>query len=580
MSQARCADCGRLRQVGGYRPGGDAVCGSCYRTYKPKVRCEGCGQMEPPAVKAGGRSGSPQTLCRRCYRSNRPKRRCDCCGRIRVINSGRSGSGEPALCVTCYTKARPETVCPQCGQRFHGSGNKLCPACYEHPRRVCGICGRKRRVAVKASDSGPDICPTCHQAPKVDCSVCSQRLHGRLNGHNSRPACFGCMLATRVEDLLTGADGTIAPELLGVRDVLVDTSNPQAALSNFGRSKGHKLLRDIAAGRLPLTHATLDDQEQGYSVRYLRDLLVATGALQARDEPMARLEAFAQVTAEGAHPSDRGPLSLFARTHRLRRIRTRYDSGEIPPSVSYNARCELTTAARFLAWLRSRGRDRSTCNQADIDAWISISSTNAQHTTGFLNWAIRHRHMPDLVVPLPLRSFPSQFAPEDQRWTLAKRLLTDTSIDLVDRIAGSLVLLYAQPVSRIAPLTRSQVVLSDAKVSLRLGHTDLDVIAPLAELVTHLLAVDDDRPTSDGEQDPYLFPGRLPGRPLHPATLARRLHALGVDPRVNRNGALMSYARQLPPPIFGRLLGLALGTAEQWAQIAGGKWARYRLPSR
>ncbi|WP_152448059.1 hypothetical protein [Nocardiopsis alkaliphila] len=580
MSETRCSDCGRHRRIGGYRPGGDAVCGSCYRAYKPKIRCEGCGRMEPPAVRAGGRSGSPRTLCRRCYRSERPQRRCDGCGRMRVINSGRSGSGEPALCVTCYVKARPETVCPQCGQCFQGSGSKLCPDCYEHPRRVCGICGRERRVAVKASDSGPDICPTCHQAPEVDCSICSQRLRGRLTGNDGRPACFGCMLAARVQALLTGPEGTIAPELLGVREALVDTANPQAALSNFGRSPAHKLLKGIASGELPLAHATLDGQEQGYSIRCLRDLLVATGALQARDEPMARLEAFAKATAENAHPGDRNVLSLFARTHRLRRLRRRYDGGEIPPNVVYNARGELGTAARFLSWLRSRGRDRSTCNQADVDTWLSISSTNAQHTTGFLNWAIKHRHMPDLVVPLPMRSFPNRFAPEDQRWTLAKRLHTDTGLDLVDRVVGSLVLLYAQPVSRIAALTCDQVVLGDGKVGLRLGHTDLDLIEPLARLVTRLPALRDGLPASPAGQSPWLFPGRLPGRPLHPATLSRRLNALGIDPRVTRNGALMSYARELPPPVLGRLLGFSPGTAEQWAQIAGGKWARYRPPTR
>jgi len=32
-----------------------------------------------------------------------------------------------------------------------------------------------------------------------------------------------------------------------------------------------------------------------------------------------------------------------------------------------------------------------------------------------------------------------------------------------------------------------------------------------------------------------------------------------------RNGALMSCARELPPPVLERLLGFSPGTAEQWA---------------
>lgn len=43
--------------------------------------------------------------------------------------------------------------------------------------------------------------------------------------------------------------------------------------------------------------------------------------------------------------------------------------------------------------------------------------------------------------------------------------------------------------------------------------------------------------------------------------------------------AAPAYARQLPPPVIGKLLGLHPGTTDRWASIAGGKWARYTPPS-
>ena len=73
----------------------------------------------------------------------------------------------------------------------------------------------------------------------------------------------------------------------------------------------------------------------------------------------------------------------------------------------------------------------------------------------------------------------------------------------------------------------------------------------------------------------WLFPGRRPGHPLHAQTLCARLRSLGVDPRPDRNGALLELARELPPAVLGRLLGLHPGTAARWADTAANAWARY-----
>ncbi|MQA62280.1 MAG: hypothetical protein GEU86_12435 [Actinophytocola sp.] len=63
-----------------------------------------------------------------------------------------------------------------------------------------------------------------------------------------------------------------------------------------------------------------------------------------------------------------------------------------------------------------------------------------------------------LTIPAATRTQPTEFTSEDQRWVLACRMLHDSaSASIADRVAASLVLLYAQPVARIAALTRSHI---------------------------------------------------------------------------------------------------------------------------
>ena len=51
-------------------------------------------------------------------------------------------------------------------------------------------------------------------------------------------------------------------------------------------------------------------------------------------------------------------------------------------------------------------------------------------------------------------------AADDERWATARSLLHDEDIDLADRVAGLLVLLYGQQLSRITALTRDRVELT------------------------------------------------------------------------------------------------------------------------
>ncbi|MDQ2873330.1 MAG: hypothetical protein M3Y33_00250 [Actinomycetota bacterium] len=145
-----------------------------------------------------------------------------------------------------------------------------------------------------------------------------------------------------------------------------------------------------------------------------------------------------------------------------------------------------------------------------------------------------------------------------------------------DRVAGLLVLLYGQPLARIARLTRSQITRGPGQVRLLLGTVPLDLPEPFGELARRLLGRTHGRAAAARTEDqPWAFPGGAPGHPLSTAQLKARLARLGIHGRSGRNTALMDLAAKLPPVALARLLGIHISTAGAWAERASGSPAAY-----
>ena len=143
-------------------------------------------------------------------------------------------------------------------------------------------------------------------------------------------------------------------------------------------------------------------------------------------------------------------------------------------------------------------------------------------------------------------------------------------------MAGLLVLLYGQPLARIARLTRDQVTLTPDRATLTLGTMPLDLPAPLDQLVRQLLDRRHGRAAVGRTSDhPWLFPGGAPAQPISAAHLSARLAAVGIHGRSGRNTALMDLAVKIPPVALARLLGIHITTAGDWAERAAGSQAAY-----
>lgn len=108
---------------------------------------------------------------------------------------------------------------------------------------------------------------------------------------------------------------------------------------------------------------------------------------------------------------------------------------------------------------------------------------------------------------------------EPERVDLLGRVLTGQDLPLRSRVAAAIVLLYAQPVSRIVRLTIDDVLHDGDQVLLRLGQPPSPVPAPVADLLDAWIPSRDNMNTATNHGSRWLFPGRRAGQPLRPETL-------------------------------------------------------------
>jgi hypothetical protein len=254
------------------------------------------------------------------------------------------------------------------------------------------------------------------------------------------------------------------------------------------RPAARRTLQAVAASGA-VTHEALDSLPPGRGLAHVRSMLVAAGALPARDERFTALESWAsQVIARQADPGHRQALRGYAAWHHLRRLRGRLDGRPASRQQAKNVHDHVAAAAAFLDWLTARGLTLGTCTQAELDQWLSGTSSHLVRSANFVRWAVARKHASSLTAPATRWTGPSGPLDQDRRWADARRLLHDGTYPAADRVAGLLVLLYAQKLSVITALTTQHVQHEDGRILLRLGSSPVVLPAPLHDLVAGLAA--------------------------------------------------------------------------------------------
>jgi integrase len=585
-----CDTCGQPAAI---PPAGEpARCSHC-RLGRAEP-CEGCGE---PTI---GRTRQGQPQCERCYK--RPVGTCGRCGRVRTIVR-LAVDGDPDLCALCWRG--PTVACENCGNvrpcRGERRGRMLCGSCAPVRPQECAHCGRARRPAAHWPE-GP-VCGSCYQralAAKDTCPQCAQtrrlmrypgyerpvcrecagapahNLCGRCGAEDApyaRGLCARCVLHDRLTELLGDQPKRVRLGLDGLFDELAAARSAKDMLKWLGRSSAVPLLGRIARSELPCTHETLDRYAPDPAVRRLEHMLVATGALPTRDPALARLERW---TEDFLVDHDGEPvLRTFAHWVVLRRYRRKSQRAPLKDGVLSRAKVELRSAGSFLHWLAERNRTLEDCAQADVDAWLAGERADRYIARSFVRFAMAQKLMPRLDFPAGQRGGPCPPVITEELVELAHRLLHDPELSARDRVAGVLIAVFAQPVSRVARLTVDDLTVDGENVAIRFGDTAISMPEPVARDIRELLDQLAELSPSVIRRYQWLFPGAVPSRPIGELVLSRRMKRIGVDCRDTRRAALLELAGRLPAAIVADLLGVHITTATQWAQIAGRPWGDY-----
>jgi hypothetical protein len=563
-----CSVCGKIKPVATRAAAGEPLCEVCRRrSGRASRRCGSCGKTAPVAVR--GRGGQPD-ICVNCYRL--PEATCTACGRRRECNF--AAAGHP-VCPSCSPRAT--ATCARCGQdrppQARWPEGPVCDPCYTaalRRRGQCASCGQQRRLLTPPGPAA-DTCADCAGLP-VTCACADCGIEDKLY---ERGRCDRCSLRRRAAALLAGHDGHIPAVLLPVFEAICAARTPKSALNWLRRSHGAALLADLAAGKLPATHQALDADPRWRAAGFLRQMLIAGGVLPPRDEELTRTGQWLGGVIEPVQPAASRRLArAYATWQVMRRLRASAGRATRPRTYTAHAHRNVRAAAGFLAWLADHRLTLSTCKQPDIDAWLATGPAACQ-AGDFLAWAARHGHCPAFTLPGRMRASGTATS-QEQRWALAARLLHDGTLDLTDRAAGSLLLLYGQQLSRIAAMTTSQITIRGNAALVHFGDHDVPVPEPLGVILTDLTHTGRTHTgTGSPVTTPWLFPGGLPGQPITASRLGQRLRHLGIHAMSGRRAALLDLAAQLPAAVLADLLGMAPTTATRWMHQAGGDWSRY-----
>ncbi|WRS29183.1 hypothetical protein U6G28_06495 [Actinomycetaceae bacterium MB13-C1-2] len=309
-------------------------------------------------------------------------------------------------------------------------------------------------------------------------------------------------------------------------------------------------------------------------MNYLRSVLVTAGALPQRDENVIRVERHVtQATKNLLDPSHRTILTRYANWYVLRCFHTHQD-GPMSANVAGRCRENIDMARGFLNHVASSGYSLDDCPQIIVDQWLT---EQRNRRIAFVRWLKNNGHLHQVQSPDSMREKdPNHQIDPDQQLALARHLLHNPdSASIEDRAAACLILLYAQPASKIITLTTDSVEIRDDDTYLHLGPEPLLLIPPLDTLIKALPVSKPFGTASTLADKKWLFTGKNAGGHVHSRSMMHRMNQLGIYIRSSRNTALLTLAVSTPPAVFASLIGINTSTATRWAALAGASWTNY-----
>ena len=360
---------------------------------------------------------------------------------------------------------------------------QLCNSCFYtamRTRGICPICGHDGVLPGRTNrtDSRP-VCLACAGIPKnYRCTTCD--IEGQIYRGGQ---CARCALRDDLTALMVV--GAADPVIMGtIVDILCGVDRPESILTWKRSPIVRALLTGLAGGDIPLSHDGLDAAGQGRQVSHLRSLLEHNGLLPHRDEHLARFQCWLDSKLDAIcgrpyeHQSNSSPPGIICNVY----VETRRQ-GKPPMAQTHSAQQEITETIKFLTWLHEHHhRTAASCRQQDVDEWLATGPTTRTKIRTFFAWTNKSKI--NTAVRLENRQARTiRLLTQDQRLAWIHGLLTGDIESLPYRVAGTLLLLYAQPLVRIVALKTTAVDVTDDEMRISLGAAPAPVPVPFADML-------------------------------------------------------------------------------------------------
>lgn len=407
--------------------------------------------------------------------------------------------------------------------------------------------------------------------PTRPCRTCSTGLASR-----PQATCDRCCLDRALRRSLDDGTGAVSPRLQPLYELLLHAPRPFSTQCWVYAPHVRTLLTELATGQRHLTHDDLHTFGHPRAAGHLRALLVTCGLLPDLDKLLLDFEAWLhrRLVALTGHPHER-LLRQFGHWHLLPRMRAA--AKPLPATAHLTACRRFNTATRFLNWLSDNNISPRTLSQPQLDSWLlTAGAADRQAVVTFWNWATANAHLPRRLQLTRTRFNTGPAMTEQRRLDLLRHYLHDEQTALPSRVAVCLLLLYAQPLSRILRLSLDDITQdADGQLMLQLGDPPVPIPEPFASLLQRLTQSPTWPSTTPRPNNRWLFPGRIPGQHLSRDSFVRQIRQLGFPAREARVSSLRQLVVAAPAPVIAAALGFHRTTTAQQTVNAGGSWNRY-----
>jgi len=457
-------------------------------------------------------------------------------------------------------------ICRRCRELTHYARHP-CALCGEHRPAawrspigaVCGRCMSRHLGARAACESCGELRrPATFYPAKVQCAACAgvepHHLCVLCGGEDERVPegiCARCRLRQRIDALADHGDEDSVAHMRPYLDALIASPQPRSALLWLRASPAAPILGAMIAGSLEIRHETLDELEHGRSdaTTFLRAALVEHGVLPPRPERLERLRRWVETQLHALPESeDRARVRSYASWKLLRDLARRTEHNDNDNDLNANAagsaRARLRSAIELTTWLHEQDRTLADLRQDLLEGWLLEGASSRLAIAGVIEWLRTTKVITGLHVPRAPRPLKLNAVQDSKRWALLRRLLADETLDLRERVGGGLLLLYAQPITKMTRLRCEDVILNDEDPGVDRARPGTDPAARPARNTGDQVAGRSNPARDDRrDQDQPLAAARTQARPAdHPT------RALTTPIRAGRSRRGRTHQRARPPP--------------------------------